>query len=108
MNARALLCSAARDLVIICTPAQYATYKGLQMAAQYGVDPFDGRPVLFNDNATAPIIGDLRGVMLNELSEIQIKFDDKTLMTKDLVRILGRQSAAIEVVGDKYFAKVAE
>ena len=46
--------------------------------------------------------------MLNELSEIQIKFDDKTLMTKDLVRILGRQSAAIEVVGDKYFAKVAE
>lgn len=108
VNARALLCSAARDLVIICTPAQYATYKGLQMAAQYGVDPFDGRPVLFNDNATAPIIGDLRGVMLNELSEIQIKFDDKTLMTKDLVRILGRQSAAIEVVGDKYFAKVAE
>lgn len=107
VDARALLSSAARDLVIICTPAQYATYKGLQMAAQYGVDPFDGCTVLFNDTVTAPIIGDLKGVMFNELSDIQLKFDDKTLMTQDLVRILGRQMAAIEVVGNLFFAKVS-
>lgn len=107
VNARALLSSAARDLCIICTPAQYATYRSLQMAAQYGVDPFDGLPVLFNDTVTAPIIGDLKGVMVNEASDIQLKFDDKTLMTADLVRILGRQYVGIAVVGEKFFAKVS-
>lgn len=107
VNARALLSSAARDLCIICTPAQYATYRGLQMGANYGVDPFDGLPVLFNDTVTAPIIGDLKGVMVNEASDIQLKFDDKTLMTEDLVRILGRQYVGIAVVGEKFFAKVS-
>ena len=107
VNGRALLSSAARDLCIICTPAQYATYRGLQMAAHYGVDPFDGLPVLFNDTVTAPIIGDLKGVMVNEASDIQLKFDDKTLMTEDLVRILGRQYVGIAVVGEKFFAKVS-
>lgn len=107
VNARALLSAAARDLCIICTPAQYATYRSLQMAAQYGVDPFDGLPVLFNDTVTAPIIGDLKGVMVNEASDIQLKFDDKTLMTEDLVRILGRQYVGIAVVGEKFFAKVS-
>lgn len=107
VNARALLSSAARDLCIICTPAQYATYRSLQMGANYGVDPFDGLPVLFNDTVTAPIIGDLKGVMVNEASDIQLKFDDKTLMTEDLVRILGRQYVGIAVVGEKFFAKVS-
>lgn len=107
VQARALLSSAARDLCIICTPAQYATYRSLQMAANYGVDPFDGLPVLFNDTVTAPIIGDLKGVMVNEASDIQLKFDDKTLMTEDLVRILGRQYVGIAVVGEKFFAKVS-
>lgn len=109
VNARALLSSAAEDLVIICTPSQYATYKGLQMSATYGVDPFDGIEVLFNDTATAPIIGDLGGVMMNQPKggAIEFKYDDKTLMDQDLVRILGRQMAAIEVVGNLFFAKVS-
>ena len=109
VNARALLSSAAEDLVIICTPAQYASYRALQMAAQYGVDPFDGLEVLFSDAATAPIIGDLSGVMMNlpKGSAIEFKYDDKTLMTSDIVKILGRQPAAIGVVGYLFFAKVA-
>ena len=109
VNARALLSSAAEDLVIICTPAQYATYRGLQMSAYYGVDPFDGLEVLFNDNATAPIIGDLAGVMMNlpKGEAIEFKYDDHTRMKLDLVDILGRQPAAIEVVGNLFFAKVA-
>lgn len=109
INARALLSSAAEDLVIICTPAQYATYRGLQMAANYGVDPFDGLEVLFNDTATAPIIGDLKGVLENlpNGDAVQFKFDDKTDMKADLVNILGRMPSAIEVVGNKFFAKVA-
>ena len=109
VNARALLSSAAEDLVIICTPAQYASYRALQMAAQYGVDPFDGLEVLFNDTVTAPIIGDLSGVMMNlpKGDAIEFKYDDHSLMTSDMVRILGRQPAAIGLVGNKFFAKVS-
>ena len=65
VQARALLSSAASDLVIICTPAQYADYRALQLSAQYAADPFDGLEVLFNDTVTVRIIGDLAGVMEN-------------------------------------------
>lgn len=109
IQARALLSSAAEDLVIICTPAQYASYRSLQMSASYAVDPFDGHEVLFNDTVTAPIIGDLAGVMMNlpKGDAIEFKYDDRTLMTSDMVKVLGRQPAAIGVVGNKFFAKVA-
>lgn len=109
IQARALLSSAAEDLVIICTPAQYASYRTLQMGANYAVDPFDGLEVLFSDAATAPIIGDLYGVMENlpKGETVEFKYDDKTDMKKDLVNVLGRQPAAIGVVGNLFFAKVA-
>lgn len=109
IQARALLSSAAEDLVIICAPAQYASYRSLQMSASYGVDPFDGLEVLFNDTVTAPIIGDLSGVLENcpNGDTIQFKYDDTTDMKKDLVNILGRQPSAIGVVGNKFFAKVS-
>lgn len=110
VGARALLSSAARDLVIIATPQQYADYRALQMAASYGVDPFDGLEVLFNDTCTVPIIGDLSGVLENcpKGEAVEFKYDDKTLMTSDIVKILGRLPSAIGVVGDKYFAAVGE
>lgn len=108
INARALLTSEASDLVIIATPAQYANYKTLALAASFAFDPFEGIEVIFNDYATMPIIGDLNGVMANYPNgdEIQYKYDDRTLMTSDLVRVLGRKPVAIEVVGNKYFAKI--
>ena len=108
VQARALLSSAAEDLVIIATPAQYAAYRALQLGASYGVDPFDGLEVLFNDTVTAPIIGDLAGVMMNlpKGEAVQFKYDDMTRKKEDMVEILGRQPAAIEVVGNKFFAKV--
>ena len=107
---RALLSSAARDLVIIATPQQYADYRALQMGAYYGVDPFDGLEVLFNDTCTVPIIGDLSGVLENcpKGEAVEFKYDDKTLMTSDIVKILGRLPSAIGVVGDKFFAKIGE
>ena len=109
INARALLSSAAENLVIICTPAQYATYRSLQLGASYAVDPFDGLEVLFNDTVTAPIIGDLYGVMENlpKGDAVDFKLDDKTRMKQDLVDVLGRQPAAIGVVGNLWFAKVS-
>lgn len=109
VDARALLSSAAEDLVVICSPAQYAAYKGLQMAANYGVDPFDGLEVILSDAATAPIVGDLSGVLENlpKGDDIEFKYDDLSLMTSDMIRLLGRQPAAIAVVGNLFFAKVA-
>ena len=109
INARALLSAAAEDLVIIMTPADYATYKGLALAANFAFDPFEGIEVLFNDYATCPIIGDLSGIIANYPNgdEVQFKYDDRTLMTSDMVRILGRKPVAIGVVGNFYFAKIS-
>ena len=109
VDAMALLSDAAEDLVVICSKADYAAYKGLQMAANYGVDPFDGLEVITCDAATAPIVGDLSGVMENlpKGDAIEFKYDDRTRMKEDLVDILGRQPSAIAVVGNLFFAKVS-
>ena len=109
INARALLTSEAEDLAIIMTPADYANYKALAIGAGFAFDPFEGIEVLFSDYATNPIIGDLSGVMANYPNgdNVQFKFDDRTLMTSDLVRVLGRKPVAIAVVGNMYFAKIA-
>lgn len=109
INARALLTSEAEDLVIIMTPADYAAYKALSISAGFAFDPFEGIEVLFSDYAAAPIIGDLNGVMANYPNgdNVQFKFDDTTLMTSDLVRVLGRKPVAIAVVGNNFFAKIS-
>lgn len=113
VNARALLNADARDLVVIITPAEYAAYRALQLGAQYPIDVFDGMKVIVRDfpmgitNVRA-IVGDLRGYMENlpNGEEIQFKKDDHTLMTSDIVRILGRLPASVGVVGNRYFVKV--
>lgn len=109
INARALLTAEAGDLVIIMTPADYASYRAQAITAGFAFDPFEGIEVLFSDYATNPIIGDLSGVMANYPNgdAVQFKYDENTLMTSDLVRILGRKPVAIAVVGNLYFAKVA-
>lgn len=38
---------------------------------------------------------------------IEMKFDDKTLMTADLIRILGRRYCGVEAVADKSFTLIA-
>lgn len=109
VDARALLSGAAEDIVVIVSPANYALYKGLQMAGTYGADPFDGHEVIISEFATAPIVGDLYGVTLNQPKgdAIEFKLDDKSLMTSDIVRLLGRQPAAVAVTGNLFFAKVS-
>lgn len=109
VNARALLSGEAEDLVIIVNPADYATYRGYQLAATYGADPFDGREVIISDYATVPIIGDLYGVTVNRPNgdDIRFKLDETTLMTSDMVRLLGKQSGAVAVTSNLFFAKVS-
>jgi len=108
INARARLSAEAENLVIILTPAAYAEYKTSALEANFAFDPFEGIEVLFSDYATRPIIGDLSGVLANYPNgdEIQYKYDDRTLMTSDLVRVLGRKPVAVAVVGNNYFTKI--
>lgn len=108
INMRAQLGDGATDPVVILSPSFYGAYKSLQMSANYGVDIFDGMEVIVTSSSLFPIVGDLSGVMENlpKGDAIDIKYDDKTLMTSDLVRILGRQPSAIGVVGNKYLCQM--
>lgn len=109
INAVAKVSTAASNLVVILSRADYAMYKGLQISANYAVDPFDGLTPITSDYATVPIVGDLEGVMENlpKGDAIEFKLDDKSRMKEDMVDILGRQPSAIAVVGNEWFCKVS-
>lgn len=110
---RALIQSDAEDLVVITDPATYAAYKQLALNAQYAVDPFDGLEVIITNNmpsggsaASFIIVGDLKGLMFNFPNgrEVEMKYDDKTEMATDVVRLLGRLPFGAALVGNYYFA----
>ncbi len=121
-EAVAQLSDEATNPVVIMNKQTYATFKGVQAGANYGQDVFDGLKVLFNNSipaysaATAgtgvyAIVGDLgRGAMVNfpNGQTIDFKFDDKVLMTSDLVRVLGRMYAGHAVVAPKSFTKIVK
>lgn len=108
----------ATDVVVIINKQTYADFKAAQAAGNFSVDPFDGRPVIFNNSidaysaATAgdpyAIVGDLRGVQVNfpEGEGIAFKYDDLSLAEKDLVKIVGREYAAHGVVANNRFCVI--
>ena len=104
----ALLSDEATDVCAIMSKSTYATIKGAVYGANFNVDPFEGLPVVFNENVTGVIVGDLKGVSANfpEGDQPRFIFDETTLMTSDLVRILGRLYVAIDVTAPGRFAKV--
>lgn len=118
-QAMAQLSDEAANPVVIMNKQTWGAFKAAEAANGYGYDPFEGLPVLFNDSLTAfsaattgtcyAIVGDLGiGAQANYPAgaEIQIKFDDKTKMEYDLVRILGRQYVGLGVVAPKAFCKI--
>jgi|GEM_PF-1230438 len=120
-SAYANLSDEATDITIIMNKLTHANFKAAAYANGYAVDPFEGFRVRYNntlpayDTATAGqvymIVGDLNhGGLINfpNGEGVDLKYDDKTLMTSDLVRILGRRFAAIGVVADKSFTLVAK
>ena len=120
-SAYANLSDEANDITIIMNKLTHANFKTAAYANGYAVDPFEGFRVRYNntlpayDTATAGqvymIVGDLNhGGLINfpNGEGVALKYDDKTLMTSDLVRILGRRFAAIGVVADKSFTLVAK
>ena len=119
INALSQLSDEAVNPVVIMNKQSYAYYKGLAMASNYAVDPFDGMEVLFN-NTLAPvtgttinngkyaIVGDLRGYQVNfpNGTDVNSKYDDLSLAEKDLVKIVGRLPIGHGVVSFKHFVSL--
>lgn len=101
----------AVDNVFIASGAVVAAVRTAALADNYAYDPFFGLTVIQTEilaSFDGAIIGDLSGVSANlpEGEAIKFKFDDLSLAEKDLVKIVGRLYAAIEVVGPKMFAVI--
>ena len=120
-NALSQLSDEASNPVIIMNKATWGAFKEIQYAGNYNVDPFEGLPVIFNNsldsysaadgNEVYMIVGDLgNGALANypDGDGIEMKYDDTTLMTQDLVRILGRRYIAVNAVADKSFVNIAK
>lgn len=111
----------ANNPVIIMNKATWSAFKAVQYANAYGVDVFEGLTVLFNntlpsfatasDNDVFAIVGDLeQGALANfpNGDGISFKYDDRTLMTSDLVRILGRQYVGLGIVAPGAFVNLVK
>lgn len=111
----------ASDPVVIMNKATWAAYKEAQYGMSYYVDPFEGLPVVFNNSlpayetaesgATIAIVGDLgHGALANfpDGEGIRFNYDDKTLATQDLVRIIGREYVGIGIVAPNAFVKLTK
>lgn len=120
-NAIANLSDEARDITIVMNKSTYGAFKKAQYDANFAVDPFEGYRVVFNNtlpayssasaNAVYAIVGDFNhGALANypDGDGIEMKYDDTTLMTSDLVRILGRRYVGINAVADKAFVNIAK
>ena len=118
-SAMAALSDEAANPCIIMNKATWGAFKAVQAAGNYGYDPFEGLDVVFNNTIKAyaaastgdtyAIVGDLdQGALANfpNGEGIEFKFDDKTLMTSDLVKVLGREYVGLGVVAPDAFVKI--
>lgn len=120
-QAMAVLSDEASNPAVIMNKATWGAFKSAAYAASYGVDPFEGLTVLFNNSLPAyasasagavyAIVGDLGfGALANfpNGEDIDIKFDDLSLAEKDMVKIVGRQYVGIAPVAPNAFALIAK
>ena len=120
-QAMALLSDEAANPVIMMNKATWGTYKALAAQGNYGYDPFEGLDVVFNNKIksysaattgnTYAIVGDLdQGALANfpNGDGIDFKFDELTDMTKDLVRVLGREYVGLGIVAPNAFVKITK
>lgn len=118
-QAMAELSDEAANPVVMMNKSTWGEFKAAQAKGNFAYDPFEGLPVVFNDTITAfnaattgttyAIVGDLGvGAQANfpNGQEIEIKFDDKTKMEYDLIRILGREYVGHAVVAPNAFVKI--
>ena len=118
-QAMSKLSDQAANPVVIMNKATWGEFKKAQAAANYAYDPFEGLPVVFNNSLTAfsaattgvtyAIVGDLgEGALANfpNGDEISIKRDDFTLAASDLVRFIGREFVALDVIAPDSFVRI--
>ena len=118
-KAIAQLSDSAANPVIMMNKLTWGDFKEAQYANNYNVDPFEGLPVVFNNSiasfdaattgVTYAIVGDLgEGALANMPNgdEITFKFDDLTLATSDMVKVIGREFVGLGVIAPKAFCKV--
>ena len=109
IQAIANLSGEARDLVLIASAQTIANIRIAALNAGYAYDPFQGvTPIaapadIMHD---AAIVGDLSGVQANlpEGANVRFVLDEYSLAEKDLIKLVGRLYAAIDVVGLHMFA----
>ena len=119
--AMALLSDEAANPVIIMNKATWGTFKAVEYAGSYPVDPFEGLPVIFNNTITAAsaattgvtyaIVGDLgHGALANfpNGDGIDFKFDELSQKKADLIEVLGRQYVGLGVVAPNAFVKITK
>ena len=120
-EAIANLSDEATNPIIVMNKLTYAAFKEAQYNGNYAIDPFEGLKVVFNNslpaystasaNGVYAIVGDFNnGALLNfpNGEGTEMKYDDKTVMEYDLVRILGRRYVGMNAVADKAFTLIAK
>ena len=118
-SAMAKLSDQAQNPVVIMNKATWGSFKAVQYAGSFNVDPFEGLRVLFNNTITAysaastgdtyAIVGDLdEGALANfpDGDEIDFIFDEYSLKKSDLVEIMGERFVALEPVSPNAFVKI--
>lgn len=120
VNAAGKLAGDIANPIIVTSRAVYAAYKALAMSAQYAVDPFDGMEVVFAEGMYTPqgivpfgttdgeivaFVGDPLALHVNFVkgSDPELKYDDVTLATSDLVRVIGRMPVGVGYVKNNGF-----
>ncbi len=111
----------ASNPTIVMNKLTWAAFKNAAYANHYGVDPFEGLRVVFNNslpaysaastNAVYAIVGDFgHGAIANFPAgeDIDIKLDTMSRKKEDLIEILGREFIALGVVADKAFVQIAK
>ena len=118
-QAMSQLSDQAANPTIVMNKASWGAFKAAQAANGYLYDPFEGLPVAFNNSLPAlgtaatgntwMIVGDFeQGALANfpNGDGISFKFDEMTLATNDLIRVIGREFVGLGVVAPNAFVKV--
>ena len=119
--AMSMLSDEAANPVIMMNKATWGTFKAVEYAGSFPVDPFEGLPVVFNNTiasaaaattgVTYAIVGDLgHGALANfpNGDGIDFKFDELSKKKEDLIEVLGREYVALGVVAPNAFVKITK
>ena len=119
--AMSMLSDEAANPVIMMNKATWGTFKAVEYAGSFPVDPFEGLTVVFNNTITAAsaattgvtyaIVGDLgHGALANfpNGDGIDFKFDELSKKKEDLIEVLGREYVALGVVAPDAFVKITK